>query len=216
MTMTQTAQRMQKPIIGIVGGIGAGKSFVAGLFGELGACVINADDLVHRVYKRDDVRQQLKKWWGDAVVTPSGVDRKAVAKIVFSDAEQLRRLEALVHPLVAVERDVQMRQFASDSNVTAFVWDTPLLIEAGHHTQCDVLVFCDAPLSVRLARVAARGWDEQELSRRESMQLAIDKKRALCHVTITTDDPAAAVRLMVARVFQDVLAGVYNKPLGRT
>ena len=95
-------------MIGIVGGIGSGKSFVANLFGELGCFVSKSDDHVHAAYARSEVVEQVRKWWGDEVLLPGGkVNRAAIAERVFGDRDALKRLESLIHPLVgrAIWRD---------------------------------------------------------------------------------------------------------------
>ncbi|HEY0008739.1 MAG TPA: dephospho-CoA kinase, partial [Tepidisphaeraceae bacterium] len=109
---------MNRPIIGIIGGIGSGKSFVASLFGELGAYVIKSDDLAHAVYRQPAVKQTLRQWWGDEVLQADGsVNRKAIAARVFGDRAELKRLEELVHPLVNAERERLMEQAHADPAV---------------------------------------------------------------------------------------------------
>src|SRR5687767_11437573 len=89
-----------KPIIGITGGIGSGKSFVAKIFGELGCHVIHSDEQVKAAYEDPHVRKTLRDWWGDKVFKPDGqVDRGAIAKKVFTDPAERLRLEGLLHPL---------------------------------------------------------------------------------------------------------------------
>src|SRR6476646_11786299 len=94
-----------KPIIGIVGGIGSGKTFVARLFGELGCMVIEADALVREAYDDPRVRRTLSEWWGGEVFTPTGsIDRPAVARRIFENELERRRLEGLLHPWVDARR----------------------------------------------------------------------------------------------------------------
>src|ERR1700722_17726559 len=94
-----------KPIIGLAGGIGSGKSMIADLFGELGCLVIHSDEQVKLAYADPVVQQTLNKWWGGSVFSPSGeVARKAIAARIFADENQRRQLEQLLHPLVARER----------------------------------------------------------------------------------------------------------------
>jgi dephospho-CoA kinase len=196
-----------KPVIGIVGGIGSGKSFVATLLGELGAKVISSDEQVHRAYADEEIQRTLRQWWGPAVFHESGqLNRSAVAREVFNDADQRKRLEALIHPIVARERDQIMQQTASDPTVKAFVWDTPLLFETGLDRQCDVIVFVEAPKDLRLARLAqSRGWDKQELEKREKFQLLLDKKRQMAHYTVVNTADAAQARRQVSQVFSRIL-----------
>ena len=197
-----------KPIIGISGGIGSGKSFVAGLFGELGCLVIDSDAQVRRAYALPEVRDALRRWWGEAVFRPDGeIDRRAIAARVFTDPAERARLEGLLHPMVARMRDEEMAAHASDPQTVAFVWDTPLLFEAGLDRQCDALVFVDAPAELRARRVReGRGWDAAELARRENLQWPLDRKREISDHQITNTASADEVRGQVRKVLSRILA----------
>jgi dephospho-CoA kinase len=181
------------PIIGIAGGIGSGKSFVARLFGEFGCAVIDSDAQVRDAYRDPVVLQNLRQWWGDAVFDATGaVNRSAVAREVFDDPAQRRRLEELIHPMVARARDAAMRAVVEEAESgsapqpLAFVWDTPLLFEAGLRGACDAVVFIDAPYDIRLRRVRrARGWGADELARRENLQWPLDRKKQLSDDVLT-------------------------------
>ena len=143
-----------KPIIGIAGGIGSGKSVIAAMFGEMGCCVIDSDAMVREAYKDPRVKQTLKKWWGDLIFESSGeIDRPAVWRKVVDHPTERRRLEQLLHPIVNEARERLMKQKAGDPQVIAFVWDTPLLFEVGLNVHCDAVVFVEAPAAVRTARV---------------------------------------------------------------
>ncbi len=198
-----------KPIIGIVGGIGSGKTYIAELFGRQGCLVISADRMVHEAYKDWQVREALRKWWGNLVLDSRGeVDRSAVARKIFHSAEERRRLEGLLHPIVNAKRERMMKAAQDDPAVQAFIWDTPLLIEAGLYKDCDVVVFVDSPVEVRQKRLSDhRGWDESELSKRESSQMPVHEKRQFAHYVIenATDEHAAAEQ--VRDVLKRVLAG---------
>jgi dephospho-CoA kinase len=197
-----------KPIIGISGGIGSGKSFVARLFGELGCLVIDSDEQVRRAYEVPEVREQLRRWWGESVFHPDGtINRRAIAARVFSDPSERARLEGLLHPLVARMRDAEMAAHASDPQTVAFVWDTPLLFEAGVYGQCDALVFVDTPQEERIRRVRdSRGWDAAELARRENLQWPLDRKREISDHHITNTAGADEVRHQVRNVLSRILA----------
>ncbi len=198
-----------RPIIGITGGIGSGKSFVARMFGELGCLVLNADGHVREVYRRPAVKEKLRSWWGEAVLDSEGqIDRAFVARIVFDDRQELRRLESLVHPLVGEVRDMEMRNAASNASIRAFVWDVPLLVETGLDRKCDAVVFVECPFEQRLERVGHdRGWDRNEMARREKSQMPLDKKRAVAKYIVRNTAGAAEVRHQVREVLSRILAG---------
>ncbi|MBC7784335.1 MAG: dephospho-CoA kinase [Burkholderiales bacterium] len=194
-----------KPIIGIVGGIGSGKSMVADLFGELGASVFHADQVVHQLYTRDEVRKTLRGWWGDSVFHPDGsVNRAAIAISVFQVPKERARLEAYVHPLVDRERERLSRLAIGNQQIKALIWDVPLLVETDLHKQCDVVVFVDGPVELRRDRVKSRGWDAEELARRENFQLPLDTKRQIADYVISNVDDVNAARSQVRVVFSRI------------
>jgi dephospho-CoA kinase len=196
-----------KPIIGIAGGIGSGKSFIARLFGELGCLVLSADEQVRVAYADPEVRETLKRWWGRGVLNRDGeVDRRAVAERVFEKPDERRRLEALIHPRVAALRDAAMEAAAADAQVLAFVWDIPLLFEVGLNSRCDAIVFVDAPWEERLRRVReTRGWDEAELRRRENLQLALDNKRRMSNDIVQNTADVGFARKQVQEILSRIL-----------
>lgn len=185
-----------KPILGIVGGIASGKSFVSKSLALLGCKVIDSDALAHEIYRQPEIIRTLTQWYGPGVIDASGqIDRRAVGSIVFRDPAQRKRLEALLHPLIDQRRVQVMAEAAGDPALRAFVWDSPLLIEAGLHRDCDALLFVDTPIEIRQARVAAsRGWSAQELDRRERAQLSLDEKRRLAKLVVDGTLDAAAMR----------------------
>jgi dephospho-CoA kinase len=205
---------MKKPIIGIAGGIGSGKSFVAQLFGELGCLVISSDDQVREAYRDSTVIATLRRWWGDEVLTLAGeVNKRVIAAKVFGQPAERERLEKLLHPMVNQARERLMETAASDPTVPAYVWDTPLLFETGLNAKCDAVVFVDAPQAVRLARVtASRGWDAGELTRRENSQMPLDTKRNLSQYVVENTADADAVRGQVRAVLSRILERSVAKP----
>ncbi len=174
--------------------------------------VIDSDQAVSEAYKRPQVRERLKEWWGEAVFLPGpdgGINRKAIAQRVFGDEKERRRLEGLIHPIVAELRAEEMRRGAGDASVRAYVWDTPLLLEAGLGGQCDAIVYMESTEEERLERVRrTRGWDEGELRRREKLQMPLDKKRDMANDMIrNTAGADEEVRNQVLKVLSRILAG---------
>jgi dephospho-CoA kinase len=197
-----------KPIIGITGGIGSGKSTVARIFGELGCLVIDADEQVRQAYQDPAVVEQLQQWWGDQVIErPGQLNRRKIADIIFHDPGQKQRLESLLHPIVAALRQQRMIEAVDNPQIAAYIWDTPLLFEAGLRSGCDAIVFVETPFQQRLERVQqARQWDEAELRRREKSQWPLDKKREISDYIIDNTADADHVRGQVSEVFFRILA----------
>jgi dephospho-CoA kinase len=202
-----------KPVIGIVGGIGSGKSFVAQLFAELGCLVISSDEQVTAAYRDPRVLATLHWWWGEDVIAADGsLNRRAVAQRVFADPQQRKRLEELIHPLVNAARQRAMDAAKDDPEVTAFVWDTPLLLETGLNKQCDAVVFVEAPEPSRQARVREnRGWEGGELARREKSQWPLDRKREISDYVISNTADAGFARGQVSDVLSRILARITPK-----
>ena len=196
-----------KPVIGLAGGIGSGKSLVAGQLRALACAVIDADELARSVMAEPDVSAQLIQWWGPAIQDANGhIDRQAVARIVFEDPTQLRRLEQLTHPKVHAQRSALHHQYQADPKITAIVEDCPLLLETGLDSECDVVIFIASPHGLRLQRLAAhRGWTEQDLANREKNQLPLDKKAQRADYVIVNDASEAACEAHVRGVFSQIL-----------
>lgn len=167
--------------LGIVGGIGSGKSTVAGVFEKLGAALINADEIGHQVLQQDEIKQAAALRWGTSVFDSQGeLDRPKLAAIVFTETEagkiELEFLQSLTHPSIGNEIDHRIEQFCQSGKRVA-VLDIPLLFETNWSCSVDKVLFVDAPRPVRLERVLKRGWTETEFNRREAAQLPLEEKR---------------------------------------
>lgn len=196
-----------KPIIGIAGGIGSGKTFVARLFGEQGCLVIHSDEQVRAAYQDPAVQKILRQWWSEKIFQADGtVDRSFIAAKIFDNPAERERLEHLLHPWVNKAREQVMDRGAGDSQVLAFVWDTPLLFETGLNCQCDKVVFVETPASLRRSRVwENRGWDEAEWQRREFLQWPLDKKREMSDYIVVNTADADNVRRQVREILSRTL-----------
>jgi dephospho-CoA kinase len=134
------------------------------------------------------------------------VERRAVALRVFDRPDEKKRLENLIHPRVAAMRDAAMAASADDAQVLAFVWDIPLLFEVGLSARCDAIVFVDAPLEQRLARVRqTRGWEETELLRREKLQHPLDKKRRMSNYVLENTADVGFAKRQVREILSQIL-----------
>jgi dephospho-CoA kinase len=194
--------------VGLTGGIGSGKSAVSALLAERGAVIIDADQNARAVVaKGTPGLQQVVDAFGPEVLRPDGeLDREAVGRIVFSDAEQLARLNAIVHPLIA-ERTAQQTADAEASGARVVVYDVPLLVENGLQGMYDVVVVVAAQPATQLQRLTEqRGMTEADARARIAAQAPLaDKVAAATHV-IDNDGPRAALAPQVDRIWAALLA----------
>ncbi len=183
-------------VIGLTGSIGSGKSTTAGFFREAGIPVHDADAAVHRLYAGAAVPAIEAAFPG---VAASGVvDRGELARRVLGSAEAMKRLEAIVHPLVAADRDAFMAD-AARRGAGLVVLDVPLLFETGGERDCDMVVVASCPADVRRARVLARpGMSVEKYEAILAKQLPDAEKRARAHVVIETGCGFDAARRQVA------------------
>jgi dephospho-CoA kinase len=163
---------------------------------------------VKEAYRDPAIANELRNRWGSEVFHAEGqINRKAIAQKIFSDQSQRRWLEQLLHPWVARLRDKQMSQAVNNPQIPAFVWDTPLLCEAGLAGQCDALVYVETPFNIRLQRVGqSRGWDREELIRRENLQWPLDKKREISEYVVDNTADAEYARGQVNELLSRILA----------
>lgn len=199
-----------KPVIGVAGGIGSGKSTVARLLGELGAAVISADELNREELVQPEVVETLRRWWGKHAIQADGrPDREAIRGIITKDPSQRRRLEELMHPRIARRRDELMARYTADPGVRAVVWDAPLLFEAGYDKDCDRIIFVDADEETRRERVSReRGWTPECLAALEQSQQPLDWKRSKADYTVDNGSSIEDLRRQLADVFSQILTGV--------
>ena len=195
-TATATASfvpRRRIPVIGIVGGIGSGKSSVANwVAAHAKVSVLNADALGHEVLQLNAVKQALCQRFSDAILgTDGGIERSVLARRVFgTDADQLAArhdLEQIVHPEIG-RRIAEKIEAAAAEDQEAVLLDAAILLEAGWRSKCDLVVFIDTPDPIRMERVREhRGWTQDELRLREMSQWSLMEKRRESDLIVKND-----------------------------
>ena len=186
-----------KPVIGVIGGIGSGKSRVAAEFARRGAVIIAGDLLGHEALLQPDVKEQVVNRWGEGVFDDRGeVDRRKMARIVFADRAELRALEGMIFPWI--ERGIVqgIREAQWDPEVALVVLDAAVLLEAGWNSYCDRIVYVHATRAQRLARTAAqRGWTAKQVDARAAAQATLtDKVSRADDVIDNSRSPAETAR----------------------
>jgi dephospho-CoA kinase len=187
--------------IGLTGGIAAGKSEALAAFGRLGAATLSSDAVVHDLLEGAPLRAELVERWGPEVA-PEGAptDRGAIGGIVFADPDQLRWLEAKLHPLVGAETARWIGALPADQEFA--VIEVPLLFEGGREKVFDTTVSIVAAEGVRRERAAARG--HALVDAREARQLSQEEKADRAeHVVVndgTVEDLEAALSALLAKL----------------
>lgn len=192
-------------ILGLTGSIAMGKSTTARLFAEEGVPVYDADAAVHRLYEGEAVPAIEAAFPG---TTKDGkVDRAALSRHIVGDAEKLKFLESIVHPLVGQVRD----RFLADANAAGakvVVLDIPLLFETGGETRVDAVVVVSAPVEVQRARMLERGVPEDRLDALLARQMPDAEKRRRADFVVDTSRGIEPAREQV----KAILAAVAKMP----
>ncbi|ALJ07482.1 dephospho-CoA kinase [Brevundimonas sp. DS20] len=202
-------------LLGLTGSIGMGKSTTTAMFADLGAVVWNADDAVHRLYAPGGAAVEPVGAAFPGVVVDGAVDRARLAEALGRDETAFRRLEAIVHPLVAQGRAGDLAA-ARAMGVRLAVLDIPLLFETGGDAHVDAVVVVTADPEVQAERVLARpGMTRDRFEAVLARQLPDAEKRARADFVIDTGHGLEPARAEVAAVVQTVLDPAWISPRRR-
>jgi len=191
-------------ILGLTGSIGMGKSVTAGFFREAGVPVHDSDAVVHQLYAGEAVAPVEAAFPG---VTVAGkIDREKLAAMLVGDPAAIKRLEAIVHPLVrAVSQRFVEEQAARGARV--IVLDIPLLFETGGEKKVDAVVVVSAPPDVQRARVLKRpGMTAEKLDALLARQMSDAEKRARAHFVVDSSRSFDSARAQVHAILRAVAA----------
>lgn len=174
------------PFVGLTGGMGAGKSTALAALRRLGAVTLSTDEVVHELYRTDEVRDLVVDRWGADVAPGGEVDRAVVAQRAFAAPEERAWLEQLLWPRVGQRvMDFRAEAEAADPPPPAAVVETPLLFEAGMDAAYDATIAVIAPEAVRRARAEARG--HAAVDERTSRQLSQEEKAERATYAVVND-----------------------------
>jgi dephospho-CoA kinase len=192
-------------VVGLTGGIASGKSTVSAMFRELGAEVIDADQLAREVVEPGTPGlEEIRRRFPGVVDAEGRLDRAALGARVFADEGERRALEAIVHPRIRAEAARRTEALAR-AGLEVVLYDAALLIENGLHHGMDGVVLVSAPEAVQRARLAARdGLDDAAISARLAAQLPLADKRA--HATWVVDNGGSLkeTRAQVRRIWEEI------------
>lgn len=195
-----------KPIIGIMGGIGSGKSSVAAEFVKLGCKVIDADKIAHELLGRKTIKEKIVVSFGRDVLDSKGnIDRKRLGEIVFSDVDKLSLLNGIIHPLVMKRVEELIEQYNRQNQIKAIVLDMPLLVEIGWAGRCDKLIFVDCEQKIRAERAKKKDFGKNQIKIRENFQISLDNKVSLADNMIENNSDFSALVRQIADIFSDIM-----------
>ena len=161
-------------VVGLTGGIGSGKSLAAQFFAELGALVIDADQLARDAIERgSDGFDQLIATFGDSILHNGLVDRRALGELVFRDVDAKKKLEAIIHPIVRREFEEAVQSLEQDQ---ILIYEIPLLFETKAMERFDYIVTVEADMQLRKERLLKKGLRNSEVESRIAAQASREER----------------------------------------
>ena len=190
-------------VVGLTGGIGAGKSTVAQFFAELGALVIDADQLARMAIERgSDGFADVMLRFGDEVIVNGDIDRKKLAEIVFSDPEARKDLEAIIHPRV----QALFAEAVADLDIdNILIYEIPLLVETGAAAKFDYIITVESDIELRKARLLKKGLYMSQIEKRMASQATPEAREAIADKVIRNDGDEDSLLRQVENLWEGVL-----------
>jgi dephospho-CoA kinase len=172
-------------VIGLTGGIGCGKSLAAQYFAELGALVIDADQLARAAIERgSDGFDEVVAIFGDGILKDGNIDRRALGELVFKDPSAKAQLENIIHPFVRREFEEAVASLRGDQ---ILVYEIPLLVETKAHERFDVVITVESELENRIVRLRGRGMHISEIEGRIAAQATREERIEVADFLIEND-----------------------------
>lgn len=190
-------------VVALTGGIGAGKSTVAQFFAQLGALVVDADQLAKTAIERgSDGFAEVMMRFGDEIIVNGDIDRKKLAEIIFSDAKARADLEAIIHPKV----QALFAEVVSDLNPNdILIYEIPLLVETAAASKFDYIITVEADLEVRKERLLKKGLYISQIEKRIAAQASPAEREAIANTVLLNNADEDALLRQVENLWEDVL-----------
>lgn len=193
--------------VGLTGSIGVGKSFVAGVFAELGCHVVDADETARAVVLPDSPGLgNVVSEFGNAFLQADGtLDRGKLGALIFADAEKRQRLNSILHPYIIAEQDKLLRRWELQDPTGIGMVDAALMIESGGSKRFDKLIVVHCRHEVQIARLMARNsLTREQAEERVAAQMSQQEKRAFADYLIDTSDGFESARRRTEEVFAEL------------
>lgn len=190
--------------VGLTGSLGTGKSTVSSILRQMGYAVVDADSIAHQALGRGEkAYDRVVQYFGPEILnSDQSIDRKKLAQKVFSDSENLKLLESIVHPEVKARVNFEKQRFIQAHLKLAF-YDVPLLFEKKMQSDFDKVVVVSCTPELQYKRLRERNqWSEQEISSRLQAQLPLAEKELTAHFVICNNDSLETLQKEVRKMVQ--------------
>jgi dephospho-CoA kinase len=193
-------------VIGLTGGIATGKSTVERILENLGAKVIDADKIVHKLLSNENVKNEIGQYFPDVFDSEENIDRKKLAGIVFNDYEKKRILENILHPKVNQEIDRWIEINKKENSDKVLFVSVPLMIETGSYKKYDKVVLVYAPRELQIKRlIENKGYSYEEALARINAQMDIEEKRKYADYIIENTGSIQELEEKVKQLYEILL-----------
>ena len=196
-------------VIALTGGIGAGKSTVAQFFSELGAVVVDADQLARIAIERgSEGFDEVVTTFGQSIISNGDIDRKALAAIVFNDPQARVDLEAIIHPRV---QKLFAQAVAESDQSAPMIYEIPLLVETDAARKFDFVITVEADEELRISRLLSRGMFISDIKARLASQAPAEKRIAIADAVIRNDGDDDHLLRQVENLWEGQIAELTSK-----
>jgi dephospho-CoA kinase len=190
-------------VVGLTGGIGSGKSLAAQFFSQLGALVIDADQLARSVIERgSEGFDEVLLRFGDTVLKNGDIDRVALGQIIFENPQAKKDLEEIIHPRIRAEFEEAV---ASLNPGQIMVYEIPLLVETNAADRFDFVITVESDADLRKQRLRARGMFHSDIEKRMASQATEEQRRAIADCVLTNDGSEDELLRQVENVWESTI-----------
>jgi dephospho-CoA kinase len=190
-------------VVGLTGGIGSGKSLAAQFFSQLGALVIDADQLARSVIERgSEGFDEVLLRFGDTVLKNGDIDRVALGQIVFENPQAKKDLEEIIHPRIRAEFEEAV---ASLNPGQIMVYEIPLLVETNAADRFDFVITVESDAELRKQRLRARGMFHSDIEKRMASQATEEQRRAVADCVLTNDGSEDELLRQVENIWESTI-----------
>ena len=190
-------------VVGLTGGIGSGKSLAAQFFSQLGALVIDADQLARSAVERgSEGFDEVLLRFGDTVLKNGDIDRVALGQIVFENPQAKKDLEEIIHPRIRAEFEEAV---ASLNPGQIMVYEIPLLVETNAADRFDFVITVESDPEVRKQRLRARGMFHSDIEKRMASQATEEERRAVADCVLTNDGTEDDLLRQVENIWESTI-----------